>query len=119
MKPAISIIVPVFNIEAYIGACLDSILNQTFNDLEVILINDGSTDKSGEICSEYSKMDSRIKVINQEFGGVSAARNVGVYAASGEYIGFVDGDDRIDKNMYLELINLCIQTNSDISVCKL
>ncbi|MDR7000613.1 glycosyltransferase involved in cell wall biosynthesis [Neobacillus niacini] len=119
MKPAISIIIPVHNTEAYISGCLESILTQTFENFEVILINDGSTDKSGAICDKYAELDSRVKVIHKGYGGVSSARNTGVKFAQGEYIGFVDGDDYIDKNMYKELYDLCEKTKSDISICKL
>src|SRR5665647_1387418 len=100
MKPVISIIVPVYNVELYIRECLDSILTQTFKDFEVILVNDGSTDQSGDICNEYAKNDKRIKVAHKDNGGVSSARNVGIKLAQGDYIGFVDSDDRIDENMY-------------------
>jgi glycosyltransferase involved in cell wall biosynthesis len=119
MKPEISIIVPVYNVELYLKKCIDSILAQTFTNFEVILVNDGSIDKSGEICNEYARVDQRVKVINQNYGGVSAARNAGLKLASGEYIGFVDGDDRIDKNMYKRMFELCMETESDISICKL
>lgn len=119
MKPAISIIVPVYNVELYIRECLDSILTQTFRNFEVILVNDGSTDQSAEICDEYAQKDTRVKVVNKKYGGVSSSRNVGVKLAQGNYIGFVDSDDRIDENMYKELYELCIHTNSDISICKL
>jgi glycosyltransferase involved in cell wall biosynthesis len=119
MKPAISIIVPVYNLEPYIRGCLESILAQTFSNFEIILVNDGSIDNSGDICKEFAKLDSRVIVIDQEYGGVSAARNAGVKASQGEFIGFVDGDDYIDKNMYEELYSLCVETNSDISICKL
>src|SRR5690625_1112097 len=118
-KPAISIIVPVYNIEAHIRKCLDSILNQTFTDFEVIVINDGSTDQSGEICEEYAKLDKRVKVIHQGKKGVSAARNAGVNHATGNFIGFVDGDDYIEKNMYKNLYEACTEMGSEISVCKL
>lgn len=119
MKPEISIIVPVYNVENYINGCIDSILNQEFKNFELILVNDGSTDKSGLICDEYEKKDDRVKVIHQEYKGVSAARNVGINNAKGHYIGFVDSDDYIYKDMYSTLYNLCEQTNSDIGVCKL
>lgn len=119
MKPEISIIVPVYNVENYINGCIDSILNQEFKNFELILVNDGSTDKSGFICDEYEKKDDRVKVIHQEYKGVSAARNIGINNASGNYIGFVDSDDYIYKDMYSTLYNLCEQTNSDIGVCKL
>lgn len=119
MEPIISIIVPVYNVEPYIRPCIDSILNQTFSDIEVILVNDGSTDNSGVICDEYANNDERVKVIHKEYGGVSSARNVGIQNASGYYIGFVDGDDRISKDMYKELHRLSVSTNSDIAICKL
>ncbi|KIL49361.1 glycosyltransferase family 2 protein [Jeotgalibacillus soli] len=119
MKPEISIIVPVYNVEPYLSQCLDSILAQTFTNFEVIVVNDGSTDKSGGICDEYARKDPRIKVVHKEYGGVSSSRNVGMKAAQGNYIGFVDGDDRIDANMYQELYRLCVETASDISICKL
>ena len=93
--PAVSIIVPIFNTEQYLSRCLDSIESQTFNDWECILINDGSTDKSENICNEYANKDSRFKVINQKNSGVSAARNAGLDVAKGEWIGFVDSDDWI------------------------
>src|SRR5690625_2396860 len=115
----ISIIVPVYNVEAHIGKCLDSILNQTITNIEVIVVNDGSTDQSGLICDEYAKRDKRIKVIHLNKAGVSVARNVGVKKATGDFIGFVDGDDYIAHDMYKKLYEACIQTKSDISICKL
>jgi glycosyltransferase involved in cell wall biosynthesis len=119
MNPAISIIVPIYNLETYLEKCVESILAQTFTDIEVILVNDGSTDRSGRICDRLVQQDSRINVIHKEYGGVSSARNVGVEASKGEFIGFVDGDDRIDLNMYQTLYKLCKSTGSDISICKL
>lgn len=117
--PKISIIVPVFNDDQYLGDCLDSILAQHFTDFELILVNDGSTDKTGDICDAYARRDKRIKVTHQLSSGVSAARNTGINLARGNYIGFVDGDDRVSKEMYLTLYNLCEETNSQISVCQL
>jgi len=119
MKQGVSIIVPVYNVERYLEECLNSILNQTFKNFEVILVNDGSTDCSGIICNEFSEKDSRIKVIHKKYGGVSSARNIGVSVAGGDYIGFVDSDDRIDKDMYKKLLELSIQTDSDIAICQL
>jgi glycosyltransferase involved in cell wall biosynthesis len=117
--PKISIIVPVHNVEVYLEKCVDSILKQAFNDFEVILVDDGSTDRSGEICDSYAKQDERVVVFHQNYNGVSAARNVGVQSARGDYIGFVDSDDYIDQNMYSELYRLCQETDSQIAVCKL
>ncbi|MEQ2525824.1 glycosyltransferase [Robertmurraya yapensis] len=119
MNPIISIIVPVYNVEPYLKGCIDSILAQSFSSFEVILVNDGSDDKSGVICDEYQRKDARVRVIHKEYGGVSSARNVGVSSARGQYIGFVDGDDRIERDMYTILYELCVETNSDISICKL
>lgn len=116
-KPDISIIVPVYNVEKYLKKCLDSIINQAFQNFELILVDDGSTDSSGKICDEYKLKDERIRVIHQENGGLSAARNAGIDAATAEYIGFVDGDDYISYNMYEFLHNCLIENNADVAVC--
>jgi len=118
-KPDISIIVPVFNVEKYLKKCLDSIINQAFQNFELILVDDGSTDNSGKICDEYKIKDKRVKVIHQENKGLSAARNAGIENATGNYIGFVDGDDYISYNMYEFLHNCLIENNADIAVCGL
>ena len=104
MGEMISVIVPVYNVAAYLGECIDSILAQTYRELEIILVDDGSTDGSGEICDEYAARDDRVRVIHQENRGVSAARNNGFEAAHGAFIGFVDADDWIDPNMYKALV---------------
>lgn len=114
----ISIIVPVYNVEKYLSECLDSILNQLYKNIEIILINDGSKDNSGSICDEYAKKDKRIKVIHKENEGVSIARNVGVKNASGDYIAFVDSDDTIDKKIYTNMIKVINETNSDLVMCR-
>lgn len=114
--PKLSVIVPVYNVEQYIHKCIDSILNQELQDFELVLIDDGSPDNSGKICDEYAEKDNRIKVIHQANGGVSKARNVGLDAASGEYISFIDPDDWIDKGMYAECISFMTDNNLDI-VC--
>ena len=118
MDPIISIIVPIYNVGEYLPRCIDSILNQTFKRFELILVNDGSKDNSGVVCDDYARKDTRIKVIHKSNGGVSSARNEGLYVAKGEYIGFVDPDDYIDKNMYEKLYRLCIDNNSDIAICR-
>ena len=100
----ISVIVPIYNVEKYLRQCIDSIINQTYKDLEIILVDDGSPDGSPEICDEYAQKDSRIKVIHKENGGLIAARKTGVNASTGEYVTFVDGDDFISKRMY-EFVN--------------
>ncbi|MBE6534229.1 MAG: glycosyltransferase [Ruminococcaceae bacterium] len=113
----ISVIVPVYNVEKYISSCLDSILSQTHTDLEIICVNDGSTDSSGQILDEYAKKDSRIKVFHKENGGVSSARNLALENATGEYIGFVDSDDYIAPDMYSSLLSNIVDNNADIAEC--
>ena len=114
----ISIIVPVYNVENYLENCIESILNQTFKDFELILVDDGSTDNSGKICDIYKKKDSRIKVIHKNNGGLSSARNTGLDIACGKYVGFVDSDDSIHPKMYEVLYNLIEKYKSDISCCN-
>lgn len=106
-KPLISIIIPVYNVEKYLDECIQSIVRQTYANIEIILVNDGSTDCSGTKCEEWRKKDSRIRVIHKENGGLADARNAGVAIANGEYIGFVDSDDKIECDMYEELLRLC------------
>ncbi|MDZ4983572.1 glycosyltransferase [Clostridium perfringens] len=116
MKEKISIIVPIYKVEKYINKCIDSILNQTYKNIEVILVDDGSPDNCGKICDKYLLKDDRIKVIHKENGGLSSARNAGLDIATGDYIGFVDSDDWIESNMYEILINNAIKYNADVSV---
>ena len=113
----ISIIVPVYNVEKYLKKCVYSILNQSYKNLEVILVNDGSTDNSGKICDELSREDSRIKVYHKDNGGLSDARNYGVAKANGEYVGFVDSDDYIDQYMYENLYKAIREYNTQIAEC--
>lgn len=113
----VSVIVPVYNCEKYIRECIESLINQTLKECEFIFVNDGSIDKSKEIIEEYAKKDNRIKLINQKNSGVSVARNTGLKNAVGEYIGFVDGDDYIDKYYYEKLYNVAMKNNCDIVVC--
>ena len=113
----ISIIIPVYNVEKYIRQCLDSVINQTYHNLEIILVDDGSTDASTEICKEYERMDSRIRYIRQENGGASKARNIGLELATGAYIGFVDSDDWIEADMYEAMIGLLEKENADLVCC--
>ena len=114
----ISIIVPVYNVEKYLENCIESILNQTFKDFELILVDDGSTDNSGKICDIYEKKDSRIKVIHKNNGGLSSARNAGLDIACGKYVGFIDSDDSIHPRMYEILYDLIKKYESDISCCN-
>lgn len=113
----ISIIVPAYNIEAYIGRCIESILNQEHKNLEIILVNDGSTDRTAEIIEEYTAKDERIISIHKTNGGVSSARFAGVKRATGDYIGFVDGDDFIEPQMYSTLLRNAEKYHADISHC--
>ncbi len=115
--PAISVIVPVYNVQNYLSKCINSILNQTFTDLEIILVDDGSTDNSGAICDEYANKDSRIKVIHKANGGLSDARNAGLDICTGDYIGFVDSDDWIALDMYETLYNFATKENLDVAMC--
>ncbi|MDF2881617.1 MAG: hypothetical protein K0R54_2174 [Clostridiaceae bacterium] len=112
----ISIIVPVYNVEYYLKRCIDSILNQTIKNIEIILVNDGSKDKSGDICEEYKKKDHRVIVIHKKNGGLSSARNAGLEIAAGELVGFVDSDDWIEPDYFETLYNGIIRYNADISV---
>lgn len=109
----VSIIVPVYNVEVYIAKCIESIQRQTYKNLQIILVDDGSTDKSGEICDNYALFDQRIQVIHQKNKGPVGARKIGLENAKGKYIGFVDGDDYIDSCMYYNLMNEIITTKSD------
>ena len=114
--PLISVIVPVYNVEKYLPKCVDSILAQTYDNLEIILVEDGTKDNSGAICDEYARKDSRIRVIHKENGGLSSARNAGMDIARGEYFGFVDSDDWIEPEMYETLLNLADKYDADM-VC--
>lgn len=117
MNPTISVIVPVYNVEQYLHKCINSIINQTYRQLEIILIDDGSPDNSGSICDEYVKKDTRIKVIHQKNKGLSGARNSGLEIATGDYVGFVDSDDWIHEKMFEALITQSILHQSDLSSC--
>lgn len=107
MNPLISVIVPVYNMESHLNKCLTSITNQTFHNLEIIVVDDGSTDGSLELCEKYADQDNRIKVVHKINGGLSSARNAGLDVCSGDYIGFVDSDDWIADDMYEKLLSIC------------
>lgn len=113
----ISVIIPVYNSEKFLKKCLDSIINQTLNDIEIICIDDGSTDKSLRILNNFADKDNRITIINQKNSGPSAARNKGIEIAKGEYIGFVDSDDWIDLDFYEKLYNSAKKYDADVAVC--
>lgn len=114
----ISIIIPVYNVELYIRRCINSIINQTYKELQIILINDGSTDQSGVICDEYARIDRRIQVIHQEHQGASEARNAGLRVAEGDYIGFVDSDDWCEPEMFSEMLKAMQKNNADAVRCN-
>lgn len=118
MRIKISIIVPVYNVQKYLRNCIVSLLNQTFKEYEIILVDDGSTDLSGEICDEYAKNNKKVKVIHKENGGLSSARNAGIEIAKGDYFGFVDSDDWVDNDMYKELYLNIKDTIFDIIACN-
>lgn len=118
MNELISVIVPVYNVEQYLEECIESILNQTYQNLEIILVNDGSTDHSFDICRNYEARDSRIIVQNKENGGLASARNAGLDIATGEYISFVDSDDTIEETMYEDMMEkFNADKTVDIVVC--
>ena len=115
----ISVIVPVYNVEAYLDRCVASITSQDFNNLEIILVDDGSTDASAKMCDAYAAADTRIKVIHKQNGGLSDARNAGIDIAHGEYIAFIDSDDFILPGYFSYLHRLITQADADIAVCQL
>jgi glycosyltransferase involved in cell wall biosynthesis len=116
--PKVSIIIPVHNTELYLRQCLDSIVNQTLNEIEIICVNDGSTDGSLNILNEYAARDKRIRVIDKENGGQGLARNIAIKHASGEYLGFVDSDDWVDSNMFMELWASAKKFEADVTICE-
>lgn len=116
--PLISIIVPVYKVEKYLDCCVQSVLAQTYQNLELILVDDGSPDESGAMCDVWAQKDSRVRVIHKQNGGAASARNVGLDAAKGEYIGFVDSDDYIDENMYFCMLTELQKSNANIACCK-
>lgn len=118
MNECISIIVPVYNVEQYLDECIQSIINQTYSNLEIILIDDGSTDSSSKMCDCYANQDSRIKVIHQKNAGLSAARNIGTNMATGQYITYIDSDDYIAKDYIECLYEMIEKYNADIAICR-
>ena len=118
MNRTISVIIPVYNVEAYLRQCLDSVLSQSYDDLQVILIDDGSTDASGMICDEYAAKDQRITVIHQKNGGAAAAKNAGLRCATGEYLSFVDSDDYLEPGAYDHMIRLLDDTGAEVIQCS-
>ena len=118
-QPLISVIVPVYNVEKYLKKCVDSITSQTYKNLEILLVDDGSTDSSGQICNEFEKNDARIKVIHKKNGGLSDARNAGLDRAKGQYYAFIDSDDYIQDNTIEIMLNSIKKNKSEIAVCNM
>jgi glycosyltransferase involved in cell wall biosynthesis len=118
MEDKISVIVPIYKVEKYLNRCVDSIINQTYRNLEIILVDDGSPDNSGRISDEYARTDSRVRVIHKSNGGLSDARNAGIEIATGEYIGFVDSDDFIHPEMFRDLHEQIQKHDADIAQCS-
>ena len=115
----ISIVVPIYNVERYLNECVESLLNQTYQNIEIILVDDGSSDNCGKMCDDYANKDERIKVIHKENGGLSDARNYGIDVATGKYIVFVDSDDYVDAKYIEELYNAIQINNTKVSQCNL
>lgn len=115
---SVSVIIPMYNVEKYAAECIESVINQTYGNLEIILVNDGSTDSTLEICREYAEKDSRITVINKENGGPTSCRAAGRKAARGEYIYFSDSDDMLYPGLIEKLLNACIGNNAEVAVCS-
>ena len=118
MDTLVSVIVPVYNVERYLKKCVDSILAQTYANLEIILVDDGATDTSGKMCDEYKKADPRIVVVHKENGGLASARNAGLKAAHGEYIAYVDSDDWVEPDFVERLLSTCVGNDADVSICR-
>ena len=119
MSNLISIIIPVYNVEKYLSKCVESVLKQTYRNLEIILVDDGSPDKCGEICDLYAKKDQRVKVIHKKNGGISDARNYGMKIATGDYLSFIDSDDWVDEHYIEELYHLLLDEDADLSAMSL
>lgn len=117
-KDLISIIIPVYNVEAYLDRCIQSVIHQTYQNLEIILVDDGSTDHSGKMCDAYAKSDKRIKVVHKSNGGLSDARNAGLAVVTGTYIGYVDSDDWIELEMYERMYAACVENQAELAICR-
>lgn len=119
MNPLLSVVVPVYNVKSYLETCVDSLLRQTLADIEIVLVDDGSTDGSGALCDELATRDARIRVVHKENGGLSSARNAGIRAARSDYIGLVDSDDYVDDDMFELLYRNLKKEEADVSACTI
>ena len=117
-SPIISVIIPIYNVEEFLPKCIDSVLNQTLKNVEIILVDDGSTDNSSIICDEYALLDNRITVIHKKNEGLSASRNIGIDVAKGNYLAFVDSDDWIEESMFEIMYNTIVTNDADMVVCN-
>lgn len=117
MSVSVSIIVPCYNVAAYLDQCMESLTGQSMEDIEIICVNDGSSDRTAEILREWRNRDRRVRIIDQKNSGVSAARNSGMEAAAGTYIGFVDPDDMVERNMFQRLFTAAAEKDADVAVC--
>ena len=117
MSVSVSIIVPCYNVAAYLDQCMESLAGQSMEDIEIICVNDGSSDRTAEILREWRNRDGRVRVIDRKNSGVSAARNSGMEAAAGKYIGFVDPDDVVERNMFRRLFDAAVEKDADVAVC--
>ena len=118
MNELITVVLPIYNVSAYLKRCIESVIHQTYENLDIILVDDGSTDDSGIICDEYASIDSRITVVHKENGGLSDARNKGIELAKGQFITFIDSDDYIDDDYVEYLYNLIKRYNTRMSICS-
>lgn len=118
MEKLISIVIPIYNVEKYVDRCIQSVINQTYKNIDIILVNDGSPDNCGQICEKWKKIDSRVSVIHKQNGGLSDARNAGIKVARGEFITFIDSDDYVSENYVEYLFNLICKYDADISICS-
>lgn len=118
MEPVISIIVPIYNVSKYLDRCMDTLLNQTFSDIEIIMVDDGSPDDCGTKCDAYAKQDERVVVIHKKNAGLGMARNSGLEIARGKYVGFVDSDDFVERDIYENMYHIMIKNGSDTCYCK-
>lgn len=119
MNMKVSVIIPVYNVEKYLFRCVKSVIDQTYENIEIILIDDGSEDNSGKLCDNYVQLDNRIKVIHQQNGGLSSARNKGIELATGDAICFLDSDDYISKGCIEEMTSLMEKYNADVSIIQI
>ena len=118
MHDLISVIIPVYNVEEYLCRCVDSVLDQTYRNTEILLVDDGSPDNCPAICDEYARQDARVRVLHQENKGLSGARNAGIDVAKGQWLAFVDSDDYLAPDFLERLLEACERTGSDLSVCR-